>query len=88
MAKQIIYIIYETDVYRQTGITCVFGDLGRAKSYLKRRAKAWTNDETELKEALEDINKVTDTDLLNDEDFYLQLDDLGVTYYLHREPVL
>ncbi len=88
MTKQIIYIIYETNVYMQTGITCVFDDLGRAKSYLKRRAKAWTYDEAELKEALEDIDKVTDTDLLNDEDFFLQLDNLGVTYYLHREPVL
>ena len=88
MSKQIIYIIYETDVYMQTGITCVFGDLGHAKSYLKRRAKAWTSDETDLKEALADIDKVTDADLLNDEDFYVQLDDLGVTYYLHREPVL
>lgn len=88
MSKQIIYIIYETDVYMQTGITCVFNDLGRAKSYLKRRAKAWTNDEANLKEVLADINDVTDTMLLNDEDFWLQLDDLGVTYYLHREPVL
>lgn len=88
MAKQIIYIIYETDVYMQTGITCVFSDLGRAKSYLKRRAKAWTSDETDLEEALADIDKVTDTDLLNDEDFWVQLNDLGVTYYLHREPVL
>lgn len=88
MAKQIVYIIYETDVYMQTGITCVFGDLGRAKSYLKRRAKAWTSDKTDLEEALADIDKVTDTDLLNDEDFWVQLDDLGVTYYLHREPVL
>lgn len=88
MAKQIVYIIYETDVYMQTGITCVFDDLGRAKSYLKRRAKAWTSDETDLEEALADIDKVTDMDLLNDEDFWVQLDDLGVTYYLHREPVL
>lgn len=88
MTKEIVYIIYEENVYHHMSITCVFNDLGRAKSYLKRRAKAWTNDEDNLKEVLAEINDVTDAILLDDEDFWLQLDDLGVTYYLHREPVL
>lgn len=88
MAKQIIYIIYETNTYMQTSITCVFGRLLSAKGYLKHRARNWINDETILEKTLEDINKVTDADLLDYEDFFLQLDDLGVTYYLHREPVL
>lgn len=89
--RQIIYIIYEESInYGETAITCAFGTLERAKSYLKRRAKAWIKDEIALKETLTDIDEVADLDLVSngDCDYFVRLDDLGLTYYLHREPVL
>ena len=88
--RQIIYIIYEENTYGETAITCVFSDLERAKSYLKKRAKSWINDEIALKETLTDIDELTDLDLVSngDLDYFVALEDLGCTYYLHREPVL
>ena len=89
--RQIIYIIYEESInYKETAITCAFGDLERAKAYLKRRAKSWINDEIALKETLTNIDEVTDLDLVSNGelDYFVRLDDLGITYYLHREPVL
>lgn len=88
--RQIVYIIYEENIYEETMINCVFGDLKRAKSYLKRRAKSWIRDEIALKETLTDIDELTDLDLVSngDWDYFVRLEDLGVTYYLHREPVL
>ena len=88
--RQIVYIIYEKNTYHETSINCTFGDLKRAKSYLKRRAKSWIKDEIALKETLTDIDELTDLDLVSngDLDYFVRLDDLGVTYYLHREPVL
>jgi hypothetical protein len=90
MAKEIVYIIYEENTHHEMRLAGVFMSLKHAKLYLKRRAKGWINDDAILKETLIDINKITDTELIQhgDEDFYVQLDDLGVTYYLHREPVL
>lgn len=88
--RQIIYIIYEENAYGETGITCAFGSLERAKSYLKRRAKSWIKDEIALKETLTDIDELTDLDLVSngDLDYFVALEDLGLTYYLHREPLL
>jgi hypothetical protein len=85
-----VYIIYEEENYGDTKITCVFATLERAKSYLKKRAKFWITDETALKETLTDIDEVTDLDLVSngDLDYFVRLEDLGITYYLHREPVL
>ena len=90
MAKEIVYIIHEENTYHEIRLAGVFMSLKHAKLYLKRRAKSWINDKAILEETLADIDKVTETELIQrgDEDFYLQLDDLGVTYYLHREPVL
>ena len=88
--KQIVYIIYEENTYGETGITCAFGSLERAKAYLKKRARAWIKDEIALKETLTDIDELTDLDLVSngDMDYFVRLDDLGLTYYLHREPLL
>ena len=89
--RQIIYIIYEESInYKETAITRAFGDLERAKAYLKRRAKSWISDEIALKETLTNIDEVTDLDLVSNGelDYFVRLDDLGITYYLHREPVL
>ena len=89
--KQIIYIVYEESInYKETAITCAFGDLERAKAYLKRRAKSWIKDEITLKETLTDIDEVTDFDLVSNDDldFFMRLEDLGITYYLRKEPVL
>ena len=88
--KQIVYIIYEENTYRETGITCAFGSLERAKAYLKKRARAWIKDEIALKETLTDIDELTDLDLVSngDMDYFVRLDDLGYIYYLHREPLL
>lgn len=85
-----VYIIYEEKMYGVTEITCVFATLERAKSYLKKRAKTWIKDEIALKETLIDIDEVTDFDLVSngDLDYFMQLEDLGITYYLHKEPVL
>ena len=85
-----VYIIYEEENYGDTKITCAFATLERAKSYLKKRAKFWITDETALKETLTDIDEVTDLDLVSngDLDYFVRLEDLGITYYLHREPVL
>lgn len=89
--RQIVYIIYEESInYKETAITCVFGDLERAKAYLKRRAKSWIKDEIALEETLTNIDEVTDLDLISNGelDYFVRLDDLGITYYLRREPVL
>lgn len=88
--RQIVYIIYEENTYHETGITCAFGSLERAKAYFKRRAKSWIKDEIALKETLTDIDELTDLDLVSngDLDYFLALEDLGVTYYLRREPLL
>lgn len=88
MAKEIVYIIYEKNTHHEMRLTGIFRTLEHAKLYLKRRARSWTNNKTDLEKALADIDKVTDAELLNDKNFWLQLDDLGVTYYLYREPVL
>ena len=90
MAKEIVYIIYEENTRHEMRLTCVISDLGYAKWYLKKRAINWIKDKSILEETLADIDKVTEAKLIRhgDEDFYVQLDDLGVTYYLHREPVL
>jgi len=88
--KEIVYIVYEENTYGETGITCAFSSLERAKSYLKGRAVVWIRDKIARKETLTDIDKLTDLDLVSngDMDYFVQLDDLGCTYYLHREPVL
>ena len=89
--RQIIYIIYEESInYGETAITCAFGDLGRAKSFLKRRVEVWIRDGIARKETLTDIDELTDLDLVSngDLDYFVRLEDLGITYYLHREPVL
>ena len=89
--RQIIYIIYEESInYGETAITCAFGDLERAKAFLKRRVEVWIRDGIARKETLTDIDELTDLDLISngDWDYFVQLDDLGLTYYLHREPVL
>lgn len=89
--RQIVYIIYEESInYGDTVITCAFGNLERAKSYLKKRAKSWIKDEIALEETLTDINELTDFDLVSngDWDYFVRLEDLGLTYYLRREPVL
>jgi len=88
--KEIVYIVYEENTYGETGITCAFGSLERAKSYLKGRAVVWIRDKIARKETLTDIDELTDLDLVSngDMDYFVRLDDLGLTYYLHREPVL
>ena len=88
--KEIVYIIYEENTYGETGITHAFGSLERAKSYLKGRAVVWIRDGIARKETLADIDELTDLDLVSngDMDYFVRLDDLGLTYYLHREPLL
>lgn len=89
--RQVVYIIYEESInYGETAITCAFGDLGRAKAFLKRRVEVWIRDGIARKETLTDIDELTDLDLVSngDLDYFVRLDDLGLTYYLHREPVL
>lgn len=89
--RQIIYIIYEESInYGETAITCAFGSLERAKSYLKGRAVVWIRDGIARKETLTDIDELTDLDLVSngDCDYFVRLDDLGLTYYLRREPLL
>lgn len=89
--RQIVYIVYEESFnYGVTAITCAFGSLERAKSYLKRRAEVWIRDGIARKETLTDIDELTDLDLVSngDLDYFVRLDDLGLTYYLRREPLL
>lgn len=82
-----VYIITEENAYHQTSIVGVWGSLKGAKIWLKRQAKFWIKDEEELKNTIKVIDEVTNLSLTTGDTFYLELEDLGSTYYLDLEMV-